>query len=53
MFCPKKDYLIVKILKYMIYIICQRFDIYNYFEHVMEILLDISERIIKKKKLFI
>ena len=33
----------------MIYIICQKFVIYNYFEHVMEILLDISERIIKKK----
>ena len=36
----------------MIYIICQKFDIYNYFEHVMEILLDISERILKKNYLF-
>ena len=33
----------------MIYIICQKFDIYNYVKHVMEILLDISERILKKK----
>ena len=50
MFCPKIDYLVAKILKVCDIYNCSRFDIPdNYVGHVMEILPDISEKIIEHK----
>ena len=50
MFCPKIDYLIAKMLKVCDVYNCPRFDIPdNYVGHVMEILPDISEKILEHK----
>ena len=50
MFCPKIDYLISKMLKVCDVYNCPRFDIPdNYVGHVMEILPDISEKILEHK----
>ena len=50
MFCPKIDYLIAKMLKVCDIYNCPRFDIPdNYVGHVMEILPDISEKILEHK----
>ena len=50
MFCPKVDYLISKMLKVCDVYNCPRFDIPdNYVGHVMEILPDISEKILEHK----
>ena len=50
MFCPKVDYLIAKMLKICDIYNCPRFDIPdNYVGHVMEILPDISEKILEHK----
>ena len=50
MFCPKIDYLITKMLKVCDVYNCPRFDIPdNYVGHVMEILPDISEKILEHK----
>ena len=50
MFCPKIDYLISKILKVCDIYNCPRFDIPdNYVGHVMEILPNISEKILEHK----
>ena len=50
MFCPKIDYLIAKMLKVCDVYNCPRFDIPdNYVGHVMEILPDISEKIVEHK----
>ena len=50
MFCPKIDYLIAKMLKVCEVYNCPRFDIPdNYVGHVMEILPDISEKILEHK----
>ena len=50
MFCPKVDYLIAKMLKVCDIYNCPRFDIPdNYVGHVMEILPDISEKILEHK----
>ena len=50
MLCPKIDYLIAKMLKVCDVYNCPRFDIPdNYVGHVMEILPDISEKILEHK----
>ena len=50
MFCPKIDYLIAKMIKVCDVYNCPRFDIPdNYVGHVMEILPDISEKILEHK----
>ena len=50
MFCPKIDYLIAKMIKVCEVYNCPRFDIPdNYVGHVMEILPDISEKILEHK----
>ena len=50
MFCPKIDYLVAKMLKVCDVYNCPRFDIPdNYVGHVMEILPDISEKILEHK----
>ena len=50
MFCPKIDYLIAKMIKVCDVYNCPRFDIpENYVGHVMEILPDISEKILEHK----
>ena len=49
-FCPKIDYLVAKMLKVCDVYNCPRFDIPdNYVGHVMEILPDISEKILEHK----